>query len=192
MLTNQERFDIAARAARRYSYIKWVDQDDARQEALAAILAAENSFSRNPDGQNVHGYVTRAAQYAVRWFVWSMTSPVKHTNRGRISEQVTVLRRASEDEVAGRASGAPTPEQEVSHGRWAAAVRERLAALMSKDAECDKQIAERVLLDDETPEDVARSEQVPVRAVYVVTQRVRQRIFKDVELLTLLLEKLER
>jgi hypothetical protein len=192
MLTDNDRIAIAARAAARYRYLKWIDQDDARQEALLAIVAAEESFTRLASGENLHGYVTRAAQYAVRWYVWSTTSPVKHTDRGRVSKEASVLRRASEDEAAAMPARSPTPEQQLTRRRWAASVRERFSTLMANDAECDKQIAERVLFDEEAIEDVARDEQVPVRAVYVVTQRIRQRIFKDEVMLELLLEQIER
>lgn len=196
ILTDRERHDIARRAARRYAHFRWVDQQDIIQEALLAIVTAERTFAElGDDGRNVRGYVMRAAQHAVRWFVWSATSPVKHTDRATIGKEASELRRVVSTD------GAPLDipdDDELPHdkrlalARWRAAVRARFDALTAKDAACDRDIARRVLFDDEAPEDVAQDEQVPVRAVYVVTQRIRTRIYNDEQMLLLLLDVLER
>lgn len=191
MLTDKDREKIAVRAARRYAYLKWIDIEEAKQEALLAILEAERTFAAHGTQGNLHGYATRAAQYAVRWHVWSLTSPLKHTDRGSISREVVSIRRADDSETLLLPTRRGNPERALSHARWAASVRARFDALVAKDAECDQSIARRVLLNDEDSEAVAQAEEVPVRAVYVVTNRVRARILKDEEMLALLLERCE-
>jgi DNA-directed RNA polymerase specialized sigma24 family protein len=187
-MTDKERIDIARRAARRYAYLSWVNVEDATQEALTAMVEAERRFNEKPDGQNLAGYLTRTAQYAVRWFVWSSTSPVTHSDRSNISAEVTELRRAEvSDETVGEA--AETPSKLLEERDWLERVRKRFAELCDGDAEVDQVIAHLCLLHEQESEVVAEIEDVPLRNVYVVTQRIRNRILRDAQMFALLKER---
>ncbi len=181
---------IARRAARRYAYLGWLQQDDVVQQAMTEMLAALRTFGSQPG--NLHGYLTRTAQYAARAFVWETTSPVKHTDRGTLSAKASVLRTTSLDDVSSDELtlrlGA-TPEDMLHDAHWHFAVQVRFAELTFDDPLVDQTIAWRVLLGNEDSEEVAASEEVSVRAVYVVTQRVRNRILRDAEMNKLLRQR---
>jgi len=188
----EQMHSIALREASRYRHLSWINRDDAVHEALTEMMRAWHALTKNGTlTDNLLGYLSMTARYAIRAFVWSSTSPVKHTDRGTQPQQVSALRRTEVDDSSMRELDLPVDQQdEALHvARWRFAVQVRFTQLTNDDPEIDRIIAWRVLLEDEDSEQVAADEEVTVRAVYVVTQRIRNRILKDVEMRSLLSER---
>jgi hypothetical protein len=202
-ITDEERQAIAKQEARRYMRLSWVDQREVEQEALYAMLEAEETWERTSQVGNLGAYLRNAASYAVRWFVWTQTAPVHITDRANSGKQAGENRKAPltkkkrdastpDEEGAERPELAlpPTEDDDVHDVRWRQRVQMRLVELLCDEPYIDQIIAWRVLVHEETPEHVTRAENIPsVKNTYEVVSRIRGRIRRDAEMRRLLDEQ---
>jgi hypothetical protein len=186
--TDHQKNAIAEAVASTYRHLHWVGTDEVKAAALLAIVEAEATFNRMGHSDSIVTYLRRAGQYAAHEHVWRVTSPVHVGDKALLAQVASEARRESTDTIADRPDSEEAPDDLLARLQWCDSVRRRFDELLRDDAECDKAIARRVLLEEEKPEAVAVAEAVPVRAVYVVTKRISQRIFKDDEMLRLLAE----
>lgn len=181
---------LARQIAGRFRRYPWVDPDDAAQEAAVAMLEVVADDLNHFDDPKA--YLARVAHCAVWVYTWTSLAPVKLGARDYLYKQSMGARRESDEAVLDLPVDGLTPEESLALVRWRSAVAGRFEALMEKDPEVDKALVRRVLLSGERSEEAAVAEEVPVAAVYYVTQRMRKRIANDDEMIHLLLDQLGR
>lgn len=181
---------LARQIAVRFRRYPWVDVDDAAQEAAVAMLEVVAEDITHLD--DTKAYLARVAHCAVWVYTWTSLAPVKLGARDYLYRQSMDTHRESDEAMLDLPADSMTPEESLALVRWRSAVAGRFEELMQKDPEVDKALVRRVLLSGERSEEAAVAEEVPVAAVYYVTQRMRKRIANDDKMIHLLLDQLGR
>lgn len=181
-LAVSELYKIARRATRRYARLPWVDLEDAAQAAVVDLLGALRGLRELPD--NLGSYLHRVAWLSVQHHVWTMTSPVRHSDRGQLPREASqVVREAGDGEaLACRPDSAAAADDQLAVAAWTRAVRRRVRELVADDCRQERQVVERLLRDDAPSREVADDSGVPVQLVYAVSARMKSRILRDAQM----------
>lgn len=174
-----ELYAIAQQAARRYCRaMPWLEVDDVAQAAIVEMLEAAQRVKTAPDSWAA--YLARVANLTVRAYAWTTTAPVTlSSDRGTLATQAQAAMRDISAPPDRTREG--TQADDVDAGRWARKVRRRVRQAIGNDAPVDREIARRVLLEDADPAEAAAETGQTARHVYVVSQRIKNRILRDAQ-----------
>ncbi len=163
----------------------WADPNDLLQEARLAVERAKRTF--DPTRGDL-GYFYRAAKLAVANSLWRDSSPVsgdvyrpkglEGKHRVELTERVEELALDPPTFRIDLKMGPPSPELTVDTVRWRVRLQIRVRELLEDNTDT-LTLAYPVLVEDQKPAEVAKREGVPVRRVYLATQRARYRISGD-------------
>jgi len=170
---------VAARVARKYKRTYWwSEEEDLRQEAWAALLKAVHHWDPRV-GAPLEAYLWRAANYALRPFVWKNASIASASYR-QLAELFKHHRAQLNESIV---DPAPSADEVIEEARWRRAIRKELARIFASDK--DGSLAEAVLMAGYKPLQVAHVLDVPVQRVYSASAQIRRRIESDYTLFKL-------
>lgn len=152
-----------------------VPEEDLMQEAWRTILEVLPNYDASR-GADRNGYLWRALVRVLRVYLWRQSAPVSETVH-HLTDLRSVTTVPVEDDMPATGS---TPEAEVGDAQRRERIARRLREIL--DGLPDGTFAERVLLHEQKPAQVAQDADVPVRLVYYAVARARKRIVRDPEL----------
>lgn len=172
-----ELYSIAQSLSWRYRHVSEADLEDAVQAAVVAMVGALAQLREMP--LDVRAYVRRVAYLALQLAVWTERSPVTIA-RDRLPQEAARTQRTDADVALACAAVPDAPvDERLAADRWSRSVRRRLREVIGNDAADDREVAQLVLLEDHRPAEAAQAVGRSVAEVYVVTQRIKNRILKD-------------
>lgn len=173
-----ELYTIARKLAWRYRHVAEAELEEAVQAAVVAMLGALRQLRESP--ADPVAYVRRVAHLTVQGSIWRQKAPVTIGTDGERPRIAAALSRA---DVSTEMRDVPTtdaPADELLEAqRWARAVRRRVREVIGNDPPADREVARLVLLEDHRPAEAAQEVRRPLSELYVVTQRIKQRLLKD-------------
>lgn len=173
-----ELYAIARQLVWRYRHVAEADLEEAVQDAVAAMVGALRQATEAPS--DPRAYVRRVAYLTVQLSVWSQRSPATIHSRGDLPQLAARSESVpAEVALADTVSSVEAPDVELEARQWAHRVRRLVRETVGNDAPADREVARLVLLEDYRPAEASQELQRPLSEVYVVTQRIKQRLLKD-------------
>lgn len=170
---------IARAASARYKRkCWWVEREELEQQALLAVLEAQQTHDPQT-GIPFGGYAWKAAVNQLHASVLRASSPVSAPSR-KLPDLKGIYREMLDE---GLIDPALSPEEVLLKLER----KQRLKVVLNEvfDATPDQHLAREVLLHERTPREVADEQRVSVERVYEAVRRMRNRLGKSYALWTL-------